>query len=136
MAPSAFVLTSAGATIERSRSGSATSKSLSAGDERLRRSVIFACGMEAALVIFLAVFLLQHADPRGDGMEMVGVGFAFMIFFYRLPCLRSFLHGMDVGSCSRPDWRLSRQSRISLFGSKSSASWGFLNHKSRTVRAD
>jgi hypothetical protein len=82
--PSAFVLTSDGATIERARSGSATSKSLSAGDERLRRSVIFACGMEAAFVIFLAVFLLQHADPRGDGMEMVGVGFAFMIIFLPL----------------------------------------------------
>ncbi len=37
--------------------------------------------MEAAFIVFLTVFLFQHADPRGDGMEMVGVGFAFMLIF-------------------------------------------------------
>jgi hypothetical protein len=51
------------------------------GDERLRLSVLLTCGIEAAFVVFLAVFLFQHADPRGDGMEMAGVGFAFMLMF-------------------------------------------------------
>jgi hypothetical protein len=37
--------------------------------------------MEAAFIVFLTVFLFQHADPRGDVMEMVGVGFAFMLIF-------------------------------------------------------
>jgi hypothetical protein len=51
------------------------------GEKRLRFSVIFACGMESAFIVFLTVFLFQHADPRGDGMEMAGVGFAFMLIF-------------------------------------------------------
>ena len=29
----------------------------------------------------LCEVLFQHADPHGDGMEMVGVGFAFMLIF-------------------------------------------------------
>jgi hypothetical protein len=31
--------------------------------------------------LFLTVFLFQHADPHGDGMEMAGVAFAFMLIF-------------------------------------------------------
>jgi hypothetical protein len=64
-------------------------RSLSVGDKRLRLSVLFACAMEAAFIVFLTVFLFQHADPRGDGMEMVGVGFAFMLIFlpFTLPAL-------------------------------------------------
>ena len=64
-------------------------KTLSAGDRRLRLSVLFACGVEAAFIVFLAVFILKHADPLGDGMEMVLVGFAFMLIFlpFTLPAL-------------------------------------------------
>ena len=51
------------------------------GDERLRLSILLACGIEAAFIVFLAVFLFQHADPHGDGMEMAAVGFAFMLIF-------------------------------------------------------
>jgi hypothetical protein len=51
------------------------------GEKRLRFSVLFACGMESAFIVFLTVFLFQHADPRGDGMEMAGVGFAFTLIF-------------------------------------------------------
>ena len=74
-----FVLTNTGETIWFAASRNAVSKSPSM--ERLRFSVLLACGMEAAFIVFLTVFLFQHADPRGDGMEMVGVGFAFMLIF-------------------------------------------------------
>jgi len=57
---------------------------MSEGEKRLRISVLFACGIEAAFIVFLTVFLFQHAEPRGDGMEMVGVGFVFMLIFLPL----------------------------------------------------
>jgi hypothetical protein len=44
-------------------------------DSRLttsRVSVLLACANEAAFIVFLTWFLFQHADPRGDGMEMAG----------------------------------------------------------------
>ena len=43
----------------------------------------------AAFIVFLTVFVFQHANPRGDGMEMVFVGFAFTLIFLRftLPAL-------------------------------------------------
>jgi hypothetical protein len=87
--PTPFIIGKDGATVWYSPSASATSKSLSVGDERLRLSVLLTCGIEAAFVVFLAVFLFQHADPRGDGMEMAGVGFAFMLMF--LPSLPAFI---------------------------------------------
>lgn len=51
--------------------------------------MLFACGVEAAFIAFIAVFLFKHADPLGDGMEMVFVGFAFMLIFlpFTLPAL-------------------------------------------------
>lgn len=79
--PTSFVISDTGATIWRKDSRNSTIESTALGDKRLRLSVLFACGMEAAFIIFLTVFLFQHADPRGDGMEMVGVGFAFMLIF-------------------------------------------------------
>jgi len=82
--PTPFIIGKDGATVWYSPSASATSKSLSVGDERLRLSVLLTCGIEAAFVVFLAVFLFQHADPRGDGMEMAGVGFAFMLMFFAI----------------------------------------------------
>jgi hypothetical protein len=82
--PTRFLLTHTGATIWCMDSPSTSSKLLAVGDKRLRLSVLFACGTEAAFIIFLTVFLFQHADPRGDGMEMVGVGFAFMLIFLPL----------------------------------------------------
>jgi hypothetical protein len=78
--PSRFIISKNGATIWSTASRSATSKSLSVGDERLRLSVLLACATEAAFIVFLTVFLFQHADPQG-GMEMAGVGFAFMLIF-------------------------------------------------------
>ena len=74
-----FVITDTGATIWQKDSLNAGS--VSAGDKRLRLSVLLICGMEAAFIVFLTVFLFQHADPHGDGMEMAGVGFAFMLIF-------------------------------------------------------
>ena len=64
-------------------------RTLSVGDRRLRLSVLLACGVEAAFIVFLAVFLFKQADPLGDGMEMVFVGFAFMLIFlpFTLPAL-------------------------------------------------
>ena len=75
------------------------SKSLPVGDERLRFSVLLTCAVEAAFIVFLTVFLFQHSNPHGDGMEMAGVGFAFMLIFLPLTLPRSFLHDIDVGLC-------------------------------------
>jgi hypothetical protein len=82
--PTQFVLTKKGETIWFRDSRVVTSELVPLGDKRLRLSVLFACAAEAAFIVFLAVFLFQHADPRGDGMEMVGVGFAFMLIFLPL----------------------------------------------------
>lgn len=59
------------------------------GDRLLRTSVLFAIGAEVGFIVFLTGFLFWHADPRGDGMEMVGVGAAFMLIFlpFTLPAL-------------------------------------------------
>jgi hypothetical protein len=93
--PKRFTLTKDGATIWSTSSRRAKSTSLSVGDERLRLSVLLACGIEAAFIVFLAVFLFRHADPHGDGMEMAGVGFAFMLIFlpFTLPAFILARHG-------------------------------------------
>jgi hypothetical protein len=59
------------------------------GDRLLRTSVLFAVGAEIGFIVFLTGFLFWHADPRGDGMEMVGVGAAFVLIFlpFTLPAL-------------------------------------------------
>jgi hypothetical protein len=92
-----------GETIWLAASRDAASKSPSMGETRLRFSVLLACGMEAAFIVFLTVFLFQHADPHGDGMEMVGVGFAFMLIF--LPVHSACLH-------SGAEWTVARAGRF------------------------
>ncbi len=57
---------------------------LSKGDSRLRTSVLFAAAVHCLFLIFLTVFLFNHANPQGDGMEMVAVGAAFMFIFLPL----------------------------------------------------
>jgi hypothetical protein len=57
---------------------------LGTGDRRLRSSVLFAVTAHCLFLIFLTVFLFNHADPNGDGMEMVAVGAAFMFIFLPL----------------------------------------------------
>jgi len=79
--PKRFTLAKDGATIWNTSSRSPKSKSLSVGDERLRLSVLLTCAIEAAFIVFLTVFLFQHSNPHGDGMEMAGVGFAFILIF-------------------------------------------------------
>jgi hypothetical protein len=54
------------------------------GDMRLRASVLLVVAAQALFLIFLAVFLFNHASPKGDGMDMVGVGAAFMLIFLPL----------------------------------------------------
>jgi hypothetical protein len=54
---------------------------LSADDRRLRTSVLFAVAVESLFILFFTVFLFRHADPMGDGMEMVGSSIAFMLIF-------------------------------------------------------
>jgi hypothetical protein len=76
-----FVITDTGAAIWQKDSRNSTTDSIRVGDKRLRLSVLFACGMEAAFIVFLTVFLFRHADPHGDGMEMAFVGFAFILVF-------------------------------------------------------
>ena len=96
--PRTFVVSKSGETIWSTGSRSATSTSLSVGDERLRLSVLLVCAIEAAFIVFLTVFLFQHADPHGDGMEMVGVGFAFMLIFlpFTLPAFILARHGRSL----------------------------------------
>jgi hypothetical protein len=59
------------------------------GNRRLRASVLLAVAVEIAFLVFLTRFLWRHADPKGDGMEMVGVGTAIMFVFlpFTLPAL-------------------------------------------------
>ncbi len=57
---------------------------LSQGDWRLRLSVLFTVTVHCLFLIFLTVFLFNHANPKGDGMEMVAVGAAFMFIFLPL----------------------------------------------------
>ena len=57
---------------------------LGTGDRRLRSSVLFAVTAHCLFLIFLTVFLFNHANPKGDGMEMVAVGAAFMFIFLPL----------------------------------------------------
>jgi hypothetical protein len=109
--PTRFILTNEGATIWLRSTSSAARASASLGGRRLRLSVILVCALEAAFIVFLTVFLFQHANPHGDGMEMAGVGF-------RLLCLHSFLRKTGVGLNSRLHSQLSQQSHISLCGSK------------------
>jgi hypothetical protein len=54
------------------------------GDRRLRTSVLLAIAAQSLFLVFLTVFLFNHADPKGDGMEMVASGAAFMLIFLPL----------------------------------------------------
>ena len=54
------------------------------GDRRLRGSVLLAVAAQTLFLMFLTVFLWNHANPMGDGMEMVAVGAAFMFVFLPL----------------------------------------------------
>jgi hypothetical protein len=60
------------------------SASLSQDDKRLKASVLFAVAVESLFILFLTVFLFNHADPKGDGMEMVASSAAFMLIFLPL----------------------------------------------------
>ena len=74
------------------------------GSRRLRVSIFLAVYAEIAFLVFLGVFLWRHANPKGDGMEMVGHGTAFMLIFlpFTLPagCLRTG----DSISSPQPFW--------------------------------
>jgi len=59
-------------------------KALSLDDKRLKASVLFAVAVESLFTLFLTVFLFNHADPKGDGMEMVASSAAFMLIFLPL----------------------------------------------------
>jgi hypothetical protein len=61
------------------------------GDRKLRLSVLLATGLATAFLVFLTVFLFRHANPMGDGMEMVGASAAFMFIFRRSLCRRGSL---------------------------------------------
>lgn len=64
-------------------------ETLAKGDRHLRLSVLFAAWVEISFLVFLTVFLWRHANPMGDGMEMVGASAAFMFIFlpFTLPAL-------------------------------------------------
>ena len=61
---------------------------------RLRTSILLAVAAQSLFLVFLTVFLFNHANPKGDGMEMVGVGAVFMIIFLPLS-LPAFLLAKD-----------------------------------------
>ena len=54
---------------------------VSLGDRRLRGTIFLVVAIELGFIVFLTIFLWNHADPMGDGMEMVGVGAAIMLVF-------------------------------------------------------
>jgi hypothetical protein len=54
------------------------------GSRRLRASILLVVAAQSLFLVFLTVFLFNHANPKGDGMEMVGVGAAFMFIFLPL----------------------------------------------------
>lgn len=60
------------------------SPSLTPDDRRLRAGILFAVAAESLFIVFLTVFLANHADPKGDGMELVAVGAAMMFIFFPL----------------------------------------------------
>jgi hypothetical protein len=64
------------------------------GDRRLRAAVLLTVAAQSLFLVFLTVFLFNHVDPKGDGMEMVGVGAAFMFIFLPLS-LPAFLLAKD-----------------------------------------
>jgi hypothetical protein len=53
----------------------------SLGDKRLQAAILFVVAIESLFLVFLTVFLINHANPKGDGMEMVAVGAAFTLIF-------------------------------------------------------
>lgn len=57
------------------------SGALSPGDRKLRWSIFLVVAIELGFIVFLTIFLWNHANPQGDGMEMVGVGAAIMMVF-------------------------------------------------------
>ena len=69
-------------------------RSLSADDRRLRTSVLFAIAVHSLFLVFFTVFLFNHADPMGDGMEMVGSSIAFMFIFLPFSVLAYLLAKM------------------------------------------
>ena len=81
-------------------------RSLSADDRRLRTSVLFAVAVHSLFLVFFTVFLFNHADPMGDGMEMVGSSIAFMFIFLPFSVLAYLLAKMGrfpvASSSSRP----------------------------------
>jgi hypothetical protein len=60
---------------------------LGQGDRRLRASVLSVAAIHCLFLMFLTVFLFNHSNPKGDGMEMVAVGAAFMFIFLPLSLL-------------------------------------------------
>lgn len=68
-------------------------RSLSADDRMLRTSVLFAIAVHSLFLVFVTV-LFNHADPMGDGMEMVGSSIAFMFIFLPFSVLAYLLAKM------------------------------------------
>ena len=51
------------------------------GNRVLRATILLVVAIELGFVVFLTMFLWNHANPKGDGMEMVGASLAFMGIF-------------------------------------------------------
>jgi hypothetical protein len=56
-------------------------RNLSPGDRHLQAAILFVVAIESLFLVFLTVFLFNHANPKGDGMEMVAAGAAFTLIF-------------------------------------------------------
>ena len=63
----------------------------SLGDRRLQAAILLVVAIESLFLVFLTVFLINHANPKGDGMEMVAVGAAFTLIFVRVASLPAYL---------------------------------------------
>ena len=76
---------------------------VSLGDRRLRSTIFLIVAIELGFIVFLAIFLWNHADPMGDGMEMVGVGAAIMLVFlpFSLPAFILAKERRSLVSCGK-----------------------------------
>ena len=86
--------------------------------------MLFAVAVESLFILFLTVFLFNHADPKGDGMEMVASSAAFMLIFLPLS-LPAYLSPEGRFLILAALSQASPLSSISSYGSRSSTSLAF-----------
>jgi hypothetical protein len=79
-------------------------RDVSPGDKHLKAATLFVVAAESLFLVFLTGFLFNRADPKGDGMEMVAVGAAFIWIFvpFSLPAFLLAKNGRYVIAAAFP----------------------------------